>query len=551
MSVAENSTAVTTASGSDPEGASLAFAISGGADAARFTIDPATGVLRFLAAPNFEAPTDNGANNSYFVGVTVSDGVNAPVSRTVVVNVTDVKEAPAPSNALVVKAIGSYASGTTGVAEIVAHDPASQKLFSLNGALNRLDVLSIANPNAPELKGSIDLSAYGAAPNSVAVKNGLIAVAMEASPKTDAGKVVFFSTAGVFQNQVSVGAQPDMLTFTPDGLKVLVANEGEPNVGDTINPEGTISIISLAGGVAAASVSTASFSAFNGKEAQLRGQGVRISAGKSFAVDAEPESIAVSPDGLTARITLQESNAVAVLDLTTNTITAIQALGLKDYSTGLPQVKSFDFDAATLPVIGTTATGQTLKLGGFSGLHFEGIDVATGNLKFITNTDRGPNGEPSDVLPAVPGNERPFALPGFSPELVRFQLNQSSGAISITSRIALKRADGTPLSGLPNLQSSVAGGGFSDEVGVDLNGQQLTNDPFGADVEGIVVAADGSFWLPDEYRPAIYHFDPSGKLIERFIPTGTAAAAGQAAGSFGTEALPAVYGQFRRANRGF
>ncbi|WP_259724175.1 ExeM/NucH family extracellular endonuclease [Synechococcus sp. CS-1332] len=551
VTVVENSTAVTTASGSDPEGASLAFAISGGADAARFTIDPNTGVLRFLAAPNFEAPTDNGANNSYFVGVTVSDGVNAPVNRTVVVSVTDVKEAPAPSNALVIKAIGSYASGSTGVAEIIAHDPASQKLFSLNGALNRLDVLSIANPNAPALVGSIDLSAYGAVPNSVAVKNGLIAVAMEASPKTEAGKVVFFSTAGVFQSQVSVGAQPDMLTFTPDGLKVLVANEGEPNVGDTINPEGSISIISLAGGVAAASVTTASFSAFNGKEAQLRGQGVRISAGKSFAVDAEPESIAVSPDGSTARITLQENNAVAVLDLATNTITAIQALGLKDYSTGLPQVKSFDFDAATLPAIGTTATGQTLKLGGFSGLHFEGIDVATGNLKFITNTDRGPNGEPSDVLPAVPGNERPFALPAFSPELVRFQLNQGTGAISITSRIALKRADGTPLSGLPNLQSSVAGGGFSDEVGVDLNGNQLTNDPFGADVEGIVVAPDGSFWLPDEYRPAIYHFDASGKLIERFIPTGTAAGAGQPAGTFGTEALPSVYGQFRRANRGF
>ncbi len=551
VNVAENTTLVTTASGSDPEGAALLFAISGGADAARFTIDPATGELRFLAAPNFEAPSDNGANNSYFVSVTVSDGVNAPVQRTVVVNVTDVKEAPAASNALTITTIGSYASGSTGVAEIVAHDPATQKLFSLNGALNRLDVISIADPKAPALVGSIDLSTYGAVPNSVAVKNGLIAVAMEASPKTDAGKVVFLSTAGVFLNQVSVGAQPDMLTFTPDGLKVLVANEGEPNVGDTINPEGSISIINLAGGAAAATVSTASFSAFNGKEAQLRGQGVRISAGKSFAVDAEPEYIAVSADGSTARITLQENNAVAVLDLTTNTITAIQALGLKDYGTGLPQVKTFDFDAASLPTIGTTATGQTLKLGGFSGLHFEGIDVATGNLKFITNTDRGPNGEPSDVLPAVPGNERPFALPGFTPELVRFQLNQGSGAISITSRIALKRADGTPLSGLPNLQSSPAGGGFSDEVGVDLAGNQLTNDPFGADVEGIVVAPDGSFWLPDEYRPAIYHFDAGGTLIERFIPTGTAAAAGQGAGSFGTEALPSVYGQFRRANRGF
>ncbi|MEA5442609.1 ExeM/NucH family extracellular endonuclease [Cyanobium gracile] len=551
VSVVENTTFVTTASGTDPEGAALSFAISGGADAAHFSIDPATGELRFLIAPDFEAPSDNGANNSYVVGITVSDGVNAPVARSVVVSVTDVKEAPIPSNALSVTPIGSYASGIAGVAEVVAHDPISQQLFSLNGVANRLDVISITNPAAPALVGSIDLAPYGAAPNSVAVKNGLIAVAMQASPKTDAGKVVFFSTAGVFQNQVSVGAQPDMLTFTPDGLKVLVANEGEPNVGDTINPEGSVSIISLAAGVAAATVKTAGFSAFNGQEDKLRGQGVRISAGKSVAVDVEPEYIAVSPDGLTARITLQENNAVAVLDLSTDTITAIQALGLKDYSQGLPQVKTFDFNEASLPVLGTTATGQDLKLGGFSGLHFEGIDAASGNLKFITNTDRGPNGEPSDVLPAVPGNERPFALPDFAPELVRFQLNQATGAISITGRIALKRADGTPLTGLPNLQVGAAGGAYTDEVGVDLAGNQLANDPFGADLEGIVVAPDGSFWLPDEYRPAIYHFDAGGTLIDRLIPIGTAAAAGQPPGSFGTEVLPAVYGQFRRANRGF
>jgi DNA-binding beta-propeller fold protein YncE len=103
------------------------------------------------------------------------------------------------------------------------------------------------------------------------------------------------------------------------------------NVGDTINPEGSISIISLAGGVAAATVSTASFSAFNGQEARLRGQGVRISTGKSFAVDAEPESIAVSADGSTARITLQENNGVAKVNLKTNTIEKIFALGTVDY----------------------------------------------------------------------------------------------------------------------------------------------------------------------------------------------------------------------------
>lgn len=69
-------------------------------------------------------------------------------------------------------------------------------------------------------------------------------------------------------------------------------------------------------------------------------------------------------------------------------------------------------------------------------------------------------------------------------------------------------------------------------------------------MESVVVAENGSFFLSDEYRPAIYHFDPHGVLIARFIPEGTAEAVGHPEGAFGTETLPAVYAQ-RRANRGF
>jgi hypothetical protein len=72
----------------------LTYAISGGADASKFAINPSTGALSFLTAPDFDAPTDNGANNSYFVTVTVSDGVNQPVNKTVVVTVTNVNETP-------------------------------------------------------------------------------------------------------------------------------------------------------------------------------------------------------------------------------------------------------------------------------------------------------------------------------------------------------------------------------------------------------------------------------------------------------------------------
>lgn len=207
--------------------------------------------------------------------------------------------------------------------------------------------------------------------------------------------------------------------------------------------------------------------------------------------------------------------------------------------------------AATNPTNPTqTVTPQEILLGGFSGLFFEGR-TPQGNLRFVTHPDRGPNGEPTNLLADVPGNERPFALPNFQAEIIRFELNPTSGAISIVNRIPLTRKDGTtPITGLPNLQAGAQGTPYTDEVPIDLWGNRLTNDPLGADLEGIVVAPDGSFWLVDEYRPAIYHFGANGTLLDRFVPQGTANAVNAAPGTFGTEVLPAVYAQ-RRANRGF
>jgi predicted extracellular nuclease/2',3'-cyclic-nucleotide 2'-phosphodiesterase (5'-nucleotidase family)/Ca2+-binding RTX toxin-like protein len=204
-----------------------------------------------------------------------------------------------------------------------------------------------------------------------------------------------------------------------------------------------------------------------------------------------------------------------------------------------------NYEFSNLPTLGTTTNGQQISLGGFSGLYFQGV-AENGNLKFVTNTDRGPNGDPT-------GANRPFYLPNFQPEIVSFELNRATGEITITNRTGLFRPDGTtPLTGLPNLQAGANGTAYTDEIAVDLNGNVLPNDPLGADLEGIAVAANGDYWMVDEYRPAIYHFDVNGKLLDRFIPQGTATAPNPdaPAGSFGTEALPAVYAQ-RRNNRGF
>jgi 3-phytase len=205
-----------------------------------------------------------------------------------------------------------------------------------------------------------------------------------------------------------------------------------------------------------------------------------------------------------------------------------------------PKLTIYEFE--NLPKLGTTSENEDIFLGGFSGLYFQGF-AANGNLKFVTHTDRGPNGEPDGV-------NRPFLLPDFQPEIVSFELNRTTGEISITKRTGLFRQDGTtPLTGLPNLQAGANGTAYTDEIAVDLDNNVLANDPLGADLEGIVIAENGDYWMVDEYRPAIYHFDVNGKLLERFIPQGTANP-DEPIGTYGTEILPEVYAQ-RRNNRGF
>ena len=452
-------------------------------------------------------------------------------------------------NSIELTQIGRYDSGIfdEGAAEITAYDPASQSLFVINGAEKTIDVLDVSDPTKPTFNFAIGIEDYGDGINSIDIKDGVVAAAIESDPAQDPGQVVFFDTDGNFLSQVTVGALPDMVTFTPDGTKVLVANEGEPNEDDpSLNPEGSVSIIDISGSIESATVTTADFTAYNGREAELRGRGVRIFPGETFANDVEPEYIAVSPDSSQAFVTLQENNAIAVADLEAGEISDIQPLGLKDYSRGLPKLFSYPWDLSE-EVLGTTPGGQEILLGGLSGLYYEG-KTNDGKLQFIATPDRGPNGEPTDV-DGDGVNERPFPLPDYQAKLIRFTLDRKSGDFQITEEIPLTR-DGHPITGLPNLQAGEPGSAYTDESPVDLFGEPLDNDRFGADMESVVVAPDGSFWLSDEYRPAIYHFDPHGELLHRFIPEGTAEAVGHPDGAFGKETLPGVYAQ-RRANRGF
>ena len=244
---------------------------------------------------------------------------------------------PIGNNEVTMSFVSSFTNGVSGTnsAEIVAHDPISQRLFVANSIGKKLDIIDFSNPASMSIISSIDISTYGNI-NSVAVKNGIVACAIENTIPELNGYVVFFNTNGVFQNQVTVGALPDMVTFNHAGTRVLTANEGQPNVGYTIDPEGSVSIIDISGGIGSLSqsnVTTALFTAFNSQVASLKASGVRVyGPGSTVAQDMEPEYITISEDDLTAYVTLQENNAFAYVDLTTNTITDIKPLGFKDHS---------------------------------------------------------------------------------------------------------------------------------------------------------------------------------------------------------------------------
>jgi YVTN family beta-propeller protein len=232
-------------------------------------------------------------------------------------------------NELKLTVLGTYQHGgfDEGASEITAYDPASKTLYVVNGEAETIDMLDITDPATPTLKGQIDITAVAASPTSVAVFNGLIAVAVEADPPQELGKVAFYNADGTFINSVTVGALPDMLAFTPDGSKVVTADEGEPSDDYSSDPPGTISIIDISAGAAAATVTTVNFEGIELDPA------VRIYGPNATpAQDLEPEYIAISPDSTTAYVTLQENNALGVIDLTAAKVTAAIPFGFKDHS---------------------------------------------------------------------------------------------------------------------------------------------------------------------------------------------------------------------------
>ena len=256
----------------------------------------------------------------------------------------------APGAAFSLGVVGSYETGLfdQSAAEIVAYYAKDQRLFTVNARAGLVEVLDASDPTTPTkvtdlaAAGVVDAAGIslpqGAVANSVAVRrDGLGVIAVEAPVKTDPGWLVFFDAAsdGGTLGAVRVGAQPDMVALSADGRHAVVANEGEPNDEYTVDPEGSVSVVSLSSRVESppqTAVRTADFHDYEADGALPAG--VRVfgpTVNTDFPVSANLEPEYATIEGGIAYVTLQEANAIAVVDLASAQVTDIWALGSKDH----------------------------------------------------------------------------------------------------------------------------------------------------------------------------------------------------------------------------
>lgn len=241
---------------------------------------------------------------------------------------------------------------TTGQnSEIAAFDSLNGNIWVAGG--NGVDVL---NATTGSLVQHIAIPSYGSI-NSIAIHNGIAAFAIESTAaRNSAGVIQFYDTttrsmpSGLYPSSVTVGALPDMVAFTADGSRLLVANEGTPNpVADapytTPDPMGSVSIINMA---TRSVMATATLSGLTASGDYSRS----ASVGMNF----EPEYIAINATGTKAWVTLQEHNAIGILDLNTNSFTQVVGLGLKNFNSTANAIDTNDKNG-TATLIPTAVKG--------------------------------------------------------------------------------------------------------------------------------------------------------------------------------------------------
>jgi hypothetical protein len=226
--------------------------------------------------------------------------------------------------------LGRTAAGGLETAEIAAFDPVHKRVFATDATNNQLNLYNFSNPASPKPIAQVSLDSWGLGPNSVVYMRrfgGVVAVAEQAEAVGAPGTVEVFETDGKHLASVPAGPLPDMVTTAVDERYLLVANEGEPANDGSVDPEGSVTVIDLKHGLDRAAIDTAGF-----KDVPLVGPVRTFTPGSSVAQDLEPEYI--TSDGNRAWVSIQEANAIGLLDIKHARFEVVRSLGFKNH--GLP-----------------------------------------------------------------------------------------------------------------------------------------------------------------------------------------------------------------------
>ncbi|MCB1124252.1 MAG: hypothetical protein KJT03_22060, partial [Verrucomicrobiae bacterium] len=196
-------------------------------------------------------------------------------------NALHIPYTPTAAPGIRMNVLGTYTTNIfdEGASEIVDYDPTTQRAYIVNALAGVIDVLDVSDPTNPTKIATVT---QPGPVNSVAVKNGIVATAVENEVATDPGYIVLHDTDGNVLATLTAGVLPDNIVFSPDGLKVLTANEGQPSEDYTVDPEGSVTIVDLGdGSIASVSaltqddVTQVTFEGFNDQKYSLINKGIR------------------------------------------------------------------------------------------------------------------------------------------------------------------------------------------------------------------------------------------------------------------------------------
>lgn len=308
-------------------------------------------------------------------------------------------------NGLDLNKLGSYVTGTSykdgGVCEIISYDSKNNKAWVVNGATGFIDIIDLSNVTSATssempatsidvkklVEGKVDGFTYGDMTSvSVHSELGYVAVALQEEAYDKNGYVAILKTDGTFAAMFEAGVQPDMITFTPDGTKVLVANEGEPRNGygnGVVDPCGSVTIVSVnTNDITQSTVKTVDFEKFDAAREELVDAGVMLAKNINPSTDLEPEYITSTNE--VAYVALQEANAIAILDLASGEFTEVVPFGYKDLSLEANAIDLLD-DGAYAAKTYTDAVGAYMP---------DGISVYSANGKtYILTANEGDSRE--------------------------------------------------------------------------------------------------------------------------------------------------------------